>query len=73
MTIENIEHFIQERKELLLADLAIHLMVDLGEAKTLVEPLIQTGKVKQVWQPRKTIGCKLCGCDNEEYLHWVEN
>lgn len=71
MTINQVEQFLQQRKETLLADLAIHLKIDPEETRTLVEPLIQTECVERFWQPRKTIGCKLCGCDNEEYLRWI--
>lgn len=60
-----------EKKEVLLADLAIHLMMDPDETRTMVEPLINSGSLEQIWQPRKTVGCKLCGCDSEEYLRWV--
>ena len=69
--VEEIEPFLKQRKEMLLADLAIHLMMDPDETRALLKPLITSGQVEQVWRPRKTFGKKLCGCDNEEYLRWV--
>ena len=69
--IEDIETFLKNQHETLLADLAIHLMMDPDETRSMVEPLIKSGQVERSWQPRKTTGCKLCGCDNEEYLRWI--
>ncbi|MBF0400314.1 MAG: hypothetical protein HQL90_06055 [Magnetococcales bacterium] len=66
-----VELFLKKREETLLADLAIHLMMDPDDARVLVQPLIDAGHVKRLWQPRKTVGEKCCGCDNEEYLQWV--
>ena len=63
--------FPQQKKETLLADLAIHMMMDPTETRIMVKPLIDSGQVERIWRPRKTVGRKLCGCDNEEYLRWI--
>ncbi|MBF0369396.1 MAG: hypothetical protein HQL52_08075 [Magnetococcales bacterium] len=67
-----IETILRKKKEILLADLAIELMLAPEEVRGMVAPLMVDGRVECLWQPRKTLGCKLCGCDNEEYLRWVE-
>ena len=73
MTTNPIELFLKNRGDTLLVDLAIHLMMDPDETRSIVEPLITAAQVKRIWQPRKTTGRKLCGCDNEEYLRWIGN
>ncbi|MBF0162418.1 MAG: hypothetical protein HQL88_09025, partial [Magnetococcales bacterium] len=63
--------FLKKRQETLLADLAIHLLLDPDDTRTLVQPLMDAGQVERIWRPRQTLGRKCCGCDNEEYLRWI--
>ncbi|MBF0371725.1 MAG: hypothetical protein HQL52_20000 [Magnetococcales bacterium] len=49
MTTDGIEKFLQEKNEALLADLAIHLMLDPEEIREQVEPLIAAGRVERIW------------------------
>lgn len=73
MTTAEITTLLKAQKETLLADLAIHFLRDIEEVQALVEPMIFSGQVKQIWRSRKTTGRKLCGCDNEVYLQWVKD
>jgi hypothetical protein len=47
------------------------MMMSPDETRKMIEPLVQDENVELFWQPRKTIGCKLCGCDIEEQLRWI--
>jgi hypothetical protein len=64
---------LQNRQEMLLADLAIPFLLDRDEARVLLHPLIAAGQVELFWQTRKTLGRKCCGCDAEEHVRWLGN
>lgn len=71
LTADRIERFLKGREDTLLADLAIHFMADPEAVRAVVDALVQSGQIERLWQPRKTSGCKLCGCDSEEHLRWI--
>lgn len=54
MSIAEAEAFLADRKEVLLADLAIHLLEGSEETRALIEPLIAAGRVERIWRPMKS-------------------
>ncbi|MBF0612761.1 MAG: hypothetical protein HQL55_16690 [Magnetococcales bacterium] len=72
MAVQEVEAFLADRKEVLLADLAIHLLQDPEETRKLVEPLIAAGRVERIWRPMNSKLRNLCDCDREEVLKWLE-
>ncbi|MBF0342103.1 MAG: hypothetical protein HQL95_14245 [Magnetococcales bacterium] len=71
MSIAEAEVFLADRKEVLLADLAIHLLQGPEEIRELIEPLIAAGRVERIWRPMKSPLRDLCDCDREEVLRWM--
>lgn len=69
---DSLESLLKARQEMLLIDLAIHLETTPEEARARVQPLVEAGLVAWIWQPRKTTGCVLCGCDRDEYVRWLD-
>ncbi|MBF0157068.1 MAG: hypothetical protein HQL57_07795 [Magnetococcales bacterium] len=71
MLLEEAVAFLVSRKEVLLADLAIHLLQGPEETRALIEPLVTEGRVERVWRPMKSNLRDLCDCDREEVLKWL--
>lgn len=70
---ESARQFLQCRKETLMVDLAIHLAVDVAEAREIIQPLVAAGQVQVVWLAMKTPLRDLCSCDRQEVLRWLAN
>lgn len=70
MTMDEVTALLRERREMLMADLAIHCLMDLEEARSLVQPLVESGRVERFWRPMGSPLRVLCDCDREEVLRW---
>ncbi|MBF0191706.1 MAG: hypothetical protein HQL99_11300 [Magnetococcales bacterium] len=71
MSLNEAVAFLESRKEILLADLAIHLLQGPEETRLLIEPLMADGRVERIWRPMKSGFRDLCDCDREEVLRWL--
>ncbi|MBF0182344.1 MAG: hypothetical protein HQM03_20200 [Magnetococcales bacterium] len=71
MSLQEAVAFLENRKEILLADLAIHLLQDPEQTRSLIEPLLADRRVERVWRPMKSNLRDLCDCDREEVLRWL--
>ncbi|MBF0370648.1 MAG: hypothetical protein HQL52_14445 [Magnetococcales bacterium] len=67
--LETVKALLRDKKEILLTDLATHLMLDPVETRFLLDPLIQSGQVERIWKaPEQGISCY---CERDEALRWV--
>ena len=70
LSMDAAKKFLMERNEVLLVDLAIHLLLGPEETRALIEPLIASGQVERIWRPMGSGLRNLCACDREECLRW---
>ncbi|MBF0117018.1 MAG: hypothetical protein HQM04_18490 [Magnetococcales bacterium] len=71
MSLEEAVTCLERRKEILLVDLAIHLLQGPEETRSLIEPLVASGRVERIWRPMQSELRDLCDCDREEVLRWL--